>query len=380
MIKVVTDDQIRSALKTTFGNRAAAGRLLGVSERTVQRRAKSMDDLPISPFSVYPIMPEGHKLKGVSSLQRVTDPETGETVLQWVKTAADIEKRELLCREALDAMTSKIARVSPVIKSRTKLPADLASLYILTDYHIGMMAWGEETGESWDLKIAEKLLLDWFHYAIKHSPKASHAVLAQLGDFLHYDSLESVTPAHRNILDSDTRPQKMVRVGIRVLRQVIDWLLKKHDTLHVIMAEGNHDPMASAWLRETFAALYEKEKRIVVETRPDPYYVYTWGSVVLFFHHGHIRKPESIDDVFVQKFREEYGASRFAYGHMGHLHCKKALETTLMEIEQHPTLAARDAYASRGGWSNNRRASVITYHRDFGEVGRMGITPEMVKE
>lgn len=50
-----------------------------------------------------------------------------------------------------------------------------------------------------------------------------------------------------------------------------------------------------------------------------------------------------------------------------------------MVVEQHRTLAAPDAHASRGGWISGRDASVITYHRDYGYVGRVVISPEMVK-
>lgn len=49
-----------------------------------------------------------------------------------------------------------------------------------------------------------------------------------------------------------------------------------------------------------------------------------------------------------------------------------------MTVEQHQTLAARDAYASRGGWLSGRSAKVITYHEKYGEVGRSTINFEMI--
>jgi len=49
-----------------------------------------------------------------------------------------------------------------------------------------------------------------------------------------------------------------------------------------------------------------------------------------------------------------------------------------MIVEQHRTLAANDAYASRGGWLSGRSASVITYSKKFGEVSRLTISPEML--
>jgi hypothetical protein len=55
-------------------------------------------------------------------------------------------------------------------------------------------------------------------------------------------------------------------------------------------------------------------------------------------------------------------------------------ENNLMIVEQHRTLAAPDAYAARGGWITGRDAKVITYHREYGEVGRLTVSFDMVKD
>jgi hypothetical protein len=259
--------------------------------------------------------------------------------------------------------------------------ADLLNCYVVTDYHLGMLAWSEETrGEAWDLAIAEKLLIDWFASAIAQSPDAETAVFAQLGDFAHFDGLDAVTPEHRNLLDADTRFQKVVRSAIRVLRTVIEMLLAKHKTVQVIMAEGNHDPASSVWLREWFSAIYEKEPRVIVDTSPDPYYCVEHGSTSLFFHHGHKRNTGNVADVFAAKFRDVFGRTKHSYAHMGHRHHVEQKETNLMIVEQHRTLASNDAYASRGGWLSGRDAKVITYSKRFGEVGRVILSPDAVRD
>lgn len=320
-------------------------------------------------------LPDGVKLRGTSTL---TDVRTGETVLQWVKTTADAEAQRKAMEAAIVAMAEKLPREKP-----RALPAHcnaaLLNQYTITDYHLGMLAWGEETGADWDLRIAEQMLVDWFGAAIALAPAANTAVFAQIGDFLHFDGLEAVTPAHHNLLDADTRFQKLVRVAIRAIRRVIGLLLSKHRHVLCVMAEGNHDPASSIWLREWLAAIYEDEPRVTVDVSPDPYYCIEWGETALFYHHGHKRRPADIDSVFVAKYREVFGRTKYAYAHMGHMHHVDVKETNLMIIEQHRTLAAKDAYASRGGWMAGRDAQVITYHRAFGEVGRVRISPQMLE-
>ena len=319
--------------------------------------------------------PAGMKLKGTTTL---TDLRSGERVLQWVKVDEDAKAQAALMLEAIKAMGEKIprekARPAP---ARTR--ADLANCYVVTDYHLGMLSWAEETGDDWDTAIAEKMLIDWFSAAIAQSPDAELGVFAQLGDFLHWDGMDAVTPASKHLLDADTRFQKLVRVAIRAIRRIIGMLLAKHQRVHVLMAEGNHDPASSIWLREWLHATFENEPRITVDVSPDPYYCVEHGATALFFHHGHKRKPAQVDTVFAAKFREVFGRTKHAYAHLGHMHHIDIKETNLMVVEQHRTLAGSDAYASRGGWMSGRDAQVITYSRVHGEVGRVRVSSQMLE-
>jgi hypothetical protein len=347
---------------------------LGRTIRACKKRAAQFERAEHTGAS----QPDGYAIKGTSSLVDYRENPEGETILQWVKTDRDRERQLELMREAIAAMCDDIPRL-PAIKSPKMTNSNLLNLYVITDYHFGMLSWAEETGEDWDVSIAESLLIKWFEAAIAWSPDSETGVLCNLGDLVHIDGLESITPTGHNLLDSDTRFAKIVRVVIRCIRRVVDMLLHKHRKLHIIMAEGNHDLASSVWLREMFAAMYERDKRITIDTSPDPYYCIEHGQTSLFFHHGHKRKPASVDDVFVAKFREVFGRTKFSYAHMGHMHHVWQKETNLMIVEQHRTLAAKDAYASRGGWLSGREASCITYHKDYGQTGRVTVTPDMVK-
>lgn len=302
----------------------------------------------------------------------------GEVVNTWARYHPDDEKRMVALLAAVEAMGEKLprekARAAPA-----KTAADLCNVYVLTDFHLGMLAWHEETGADWDTDIAERMLVDWFSAAIAQAPASEFAVFAQLGDFLHWDGMDAVTPASKHLLDADTRFQKLVRVAIRAVRRVIGMLLAKHQRVHVLMAEGNHDPASSIWLREWLHATFEDEPRITVDRSPDPYYCVEHGLTALFFHHGHKRKPSNIDTVFAAKFREVFGRTKHAYAHMGHMHHIDMKETNLMVVEQHRTLAAPDAYASRGGWMSGRDAVVVTYSKQHGEVSRCRVSSKMIE-
>jgi hypothetical protein len=369
-----SDQEILDALEKC-NTRVEAAETVGLTLRRLYSRIAKLKEEGQFGGGVADTVPEGHQIKGVSSLYNAS----GGISAQGIKTSQNAQEMEEAREVALKALAEKLPAENLPKLDRPAHEKDLLNLYILTDFHLGMKAWGEETrGPDWDIDIAEQVLVDWFAAAIAASPPAHTAILGQLGDFLHWDGLDAVTPTAHNVLDADTRFQKVVRVAIRAMRRIIMMLRAKHPHTHIIVAEGNHDPAASIWMREFLSSIYRECTEINVDRSADPYYCYEWGDTSLFFHHGHKRKPNNIDDVFVAKFREEFGRTKFSYAHMGHMHSVHTIESNLMIVEQHRTLASRDAYASRGGWISGGDASCITYHKDHGQVGRVTIRPEML--
>lgn len=320
------------------------------------------------------VAPDPFLVKGISTYYN----KDGKPTSQWVKTSLNQDKLDLIVKEIIEAMKEEIPRLQP-LEPPTSFNHQLLNCYVITDYHLGMLSWKEETGDDWDIKIAEELIVKWFKQAIAQSPNSKQAIFAQLSDFLHFDGMDAVTPASKHLLDVDTRFAKLVRSAIRVLRIIIDMLLAKHEQVHIIMADANHDPVSQIWLREWFSVLYENEPRITVDKSPNPYNAFEWGNTALFFHHGHKRKVANVSEVFASQFREMYGRTKYAYVHMGHLHHLDVKENSMMIVEQHRTLAPADAYAARGGWLSGRDAKVITYHYDYGEVSRITINSDMIK-
>lgn len=358
-----------------------AAKILGLNKNTIQEAIKRVKTKAAKSgyapeHDMVKTCPDGYFVKGVSTLY--TNGEDGTKVsAQWVKTQADQERQRELMRESLEAFMDEMPKAERVIANPITSD-DLLNLYLLTDYHLGMLAWHEEGGEDWDLKIAEAMLIDWFRVAIESSPDAEVGYFCQLGDFLHWDGMEAVTPASGHVLDADGRFQKVVRVAIKLIRKIVEMLLNKHQHVVMLMADANHDPASEIWLREMFYNFYEHEPRVTVDRNADTYYSHKWGKTSLFFHHGHKRKVGDISQVFTAKFPELFGQTKFRYGHVGHLHHKDTKEDCLMVVEQHRTLAAQDAYASRGGWLSGRSAPVITYSKELGEVCRQTIAPEMI--
>jgi hypothetical protein len=358
----------------------SAEQLKPIYERNGRNAQRTADELGIAAST----------LKGWASYREIRSPfivtarttltnlQTGEQVLQWERESLDREREEEARRAAFEALAAELPRVPPSQAPRAS-EALLATVYTLTDCHVGALAWKQEGGDDWDLTIAEETLLGCFLHMIQTSPASELAVVNQLGDFLHFDGLSAVTPTSGHLLDADSRFDKVVQVAIRILRRVVDMALAKHSRVHVILAEGNHDLASSVWLRQMFAALYEKEPRVTVDQSPLPYYAVEWGKTLLCFHHGHLKKNDQLPLLFAAQFAPQWGRTTKRYCHTGHRHHLEEKEHSGMIVLQHPTLAARDAYAARGGWHSLRSATAVTYHKAFGEVWRTNASPDMLQ-
>jgi hypothetical protein len=363
------------------GSYRAAANKLKVQDSSIKR---SIDRLKAAaalqgyspPHDMSRVVPDPFVVKGVSTYYNKEGKASG----QWVKSQLDQNRLREILEDAFAAMAEDVPRLAAIPPQRPNdYDSHLCSVYTMTDCHVGMLAWHKESGDDWDVKIAERTLTACFEHMVAGAPNARTGFINQLGDFLHSDGMLPVTPSSGHVLDQDGRFSKIVSAAIRILRRLIDIALMKHERVIVLLGEGNHDMASSIWLRAMFKALYEHEPRVHVIDSELPYYAYQHGRTMLAFHHGHLSRNDSLPLLFASQFPSVWGATVKRYAHTGHRHHTEEKEHSGMTVVQHPTLAARDAYAARGGWISERQATAITYHTEFGQVARNTVTPEMVE-
>ncbi len=362
-----------------FGNAKAASIALGMNKGgasdtflAVQKKAAKMGYAPEHDWTR--TVPDGYVAKGVSSYYKATETQPA----QWVKASLSHQALVDAMREAVDGFKGEVDQASPIVAPAVS-DEHLCNLYTFTDYHLGMLAWHKEGGSDWNISIAERTIIAALQQMIEQSPKAHTAVINIQGDFLHTDGKTPVTPASKHVLDADSRFPKIRKSAIRVIRSMVAMSLLRHQEVHLVIAEGNHDEESAGWLADLFSVHYEEELRVTVNDSVLPFYVFEWGATMLGIHHGHKVKNESLPLLFAAQFPQQWGRTTRREIHCGHRHHRDEKEYNGVTVVQHPTLAARDAYAARGGWIADRAAWAITYHKKYGAVGRVMITTEMLE-
>jgi hypothetical protein len=312
--------------------------------------------------------------KTISRISTLYD-QTGSVTQQWVTEKPEDLHREALWREFAAGLSEDLPRVEPTV-APTETASHTIACYPVGDHHIGMLAWGEETGADYDLGIAERLLANATDYLISTAPSCDRSVIVFLGDLMHYDSFDAVTPAHKNLLDADGRFPKMVRTTVRAMRRAIGCALAKHKEVLVIVEPGNHDPASSTWMAELLACVYENEPRVTIDTTPRRFHYFDFGKNLVGTHHGDKVKMKDLPLIMATDKPEEWGRTTHRYIWTGHIHHDQVMEFPGCLVESFRVLAAPDAY-NASKYRAGRSMKSIILHREYGEVARHTVNPAM---
>jgi len=367
------------------GGKSQAATALGLSRsrvreavERVQRKAVRRGISPV--HGMTHAVPEPMRLKRVSTMR---DGE-GNIRAQWVIGVLDEDKLQLI-RDTVEELSEPLIGLSLKHIPRTthkNADPDLFNAHPVGDAHVGMFAWGKETGgDNFDLKIAERDIALVSQNLVSRAPNAETGWLLNVGDFFHADNEAAETPRGKNRLDVDGRWKKVLHVGKHIMISYITLMVSKYPKVIVTNVPGNHDPHMAFILSSILDAYFRGDDRVHVDMSPASMFFYRHGSVLLGTMHGHQvkRNPNTLLGVMHEQRLADISECCWKYWHVGHIH-HKVVEVTGCIVESHNTLAAKDSYHAQNGYFAQRFAEVITYHKDAGEIGRQRCTLAMVRD
>jgi hypothetical protein len=172
---------------------------------------------------------------------------------------------------------------------------NLMTVYPVMDWHIGMAAWGKETGaDDYDLSYAVSDMRAAFDGLDAITPASDHAVLILGGDTLHADDTRSETPQSKHKLDVDGRHFKVIDTAIKVICETIDRMAEKHRRITIRVLRGNHDIHSHLVLIFAIAERYRLAENIEIEKNPKDLFMIQHGTVLLAAHHGDKSPPQRL--------------------------------------------------------------------------------------
>lgn len=246
----------------------------------------------------------------------------------------------------------------------------------LFDVHFGKLAWERETGNKYDLKIAERIyaqaVSDLLN-KIENFPVSK--ILFPIGqDFFHVDNWSNTTNKGTE-QDVDDRFQKVFESGCMAVINAINECLE-YAPVDIVWVPGNHDVETSWYLIKYLEAWFRQNKSVKVDSNPTFRKYYRYGNTLIGYTHGCEEKHQDLPLIMANEVPDLWSKTKYRTMHIGHVHKKKVTNYVShdsfngVDIVVLPSLSAIDSWHYKKGYvGTNRAAECYLYNYSSGYVG-----------
>lgn len=265
-----------------------------------------------------------------------------------------------------------LKKYSGLVESFNTSKKDCALEINIPDLHIGKLAWGEESGDDYDIKIAVKRYKDAVAELLGRTNLATlEKIILVVGhDMLNVDGKNNLTTAGTP-QSSDSRFYKMVKIAKQLLIETVDEL-SVIAPVDVMVVPGNHDSNSMLLLGDILSAWYHDSERVIVLNDAAPRKYYQYGQNGLMYAHGHNEKLQDLGIIFATENPKLWAATKFHRVHVGHWHHSKSIKFT--DVQEYPgfvvkiinSLSSNDAWHAEKGYLSLKGAEAFLYHKDKG--------------
>lgn len=350
-----------------LGNYSAVAREFGVHESTARKsiqRALSTD----------PAVMRGMNRLGMKVVPGVAWIKTKATADApgysfMVRTKEDVES-------TIDRIWSAFENLTPAapVEAPSHVLEELMTVYLIADAHVGLLAWGKETGEDYDTATACARIRGWVGKCIAASPPSGTAIILAVGDTTHANDQTNLTPKSKHGLDVDTRHFKTLDMTIEAMCAATDLALHKHEKVVVRILPGNHDPEAYLSIMFAMYQRYRNEPRVEVQKIPGEHFVFTFGRVLIAAHHGHRAKAKDLVLYLAAQWARLWGETEYRYLFTGHMHHHKSEEIGGVFWEQLSAMAAKDGHMAASAYVSRAAMQAIVFDQTRGEIMRVKVS------
>lgn len=301
---------------------------------------------------------------------------TVEARLKKKKVEQDLLKQKELIIEELSKVTKDWSSIKKTKTSNNKYLLELS----LPDVHFGKLAHAEETGEDYDIKIAEKRFKDAIDYflALVDMSQIEKIFFPIGNDLINFDNKHNTT-VNGTPQDSDSRFHKVLRTVKKVLINCIDYL-ETYAPVDVVIVQGNHDETMMFTLGEILDAYYRNNKNININNSPKLRKYYKYGNTGIQLTHGDKEKHTDLGLIFATEEPQLWADTKFRFCQLGHFHKTKKLDymsvDTLpgFQIQILPSLSGTDAWHYGKGYGGLKQAKAFLFHKENGIVAEYTYT------
>lgn len=276
--------------------------------------------------------------------------------------------QQLLNSEMIKQIFSELPSPNLCIYRTTKNSNKMLEFPIM-DLHLGKLSWEDETGESWDLKIAErvfkKVIQDGIEKVKSYNIKPEKIIFPIGQDFFHFDTPRSTTTSG-TIVDSDTRWQKMFAKGVELLVWAIE-NLRREAPIECMYVSGNHDKIFSYFLVYTLHAYFRNCDDVIIDISPTTRKYIQYGKNLIGYSHG-AEEGKRIVNLMQIEMPQAWGETLFREWHLGHLHHEQAQEDAGVIVRKLSSVTFTDSWHKEKGFVGAiKKAQIFVWDKETGK-------------
>ena len=308
------------------------------------------------------------------------EKEPGYQDLYQVKATFKAKVEEYNAHLALESTIQALRDYSPTYPSRPSVAPTTGGVLLelsLPDVHIGKLAWSPETGDEYNLSIAQERFMDAFIYLLEDAQRRHtiEKIIFPIGnDLLNCDGPHGMTTGGTP-QSNDGRYIKAYQVTLGLIVGAVERLMEVAP-VEVLSVPGNHDTLSAWTLTETISAWFRKSPNVTVDNSPMLRKYTRWGKCLIGFTHGDKEKPESLPLIMAQERANDWAETKTREWHLGHKHTVSTkivgqlAEHTGVKVRVLPSLSGTDSWHHAQGYiGNTKSAEAYLWHKERGLLG-----------
>lgn len=260
------------------------------------------------------------------------------------------EAKQSVFRDSLITELKTISPFVPLKKHSATQSGKLLEIDIF-DPHFGKLAWGKETGEDYDIDIAEERYMTALSSLLQKASafEKIDKILFPIGnDLMHTDTVTKTTTAGTP-QDVDTRWQKMwLKTRAAVMRGIV--MATEVAPVDIVIVPSNHDFQSIFYLGDLLECYYEKNKNITVDNQPKARKYYRYGKCGIGFTHGNEENIKELPMILLRENQKEWSHVEYMEWHIGHWHKKKQLQFVTADDNKGITLRYLRSLSGADAW------------------------------
>lgn len=279
-------------------------------------------------------------------------------------------------RDEIVSEMKKYAPKYPTIK-RSKLTEGHLLVIDPADVHIGKLALAQETGEEYNIKIAQQRCIDGVNALIaKAQGFPIEKILFIIGnDVMHTDNPFRKTTAGTG-QDTDGMWWSMFKAAKEMYVKIIENLVTIAD-VEVVFCPSNHDYMSGFMLADSLSSWFHNSKNVTFNVDIIHRKYIQYGLNMLAFDHGDGAKEGDTKDLMADEAPQMWAATKFRYSYKHHLHHKikknwlSGKDYIGVTVEYLRTPSPADAWHNRNGYVSPKAVEAFVHSKTQGQVARL---------